>query len=694
MFKCFVLSGTNVSYLEHFQKIFVLTLLASLVCSELLNLEGGSVSQGKDSQWDCKLLDACSDLPGFEAIRLLHYQLDDDANGDVDVIETDEFLRDELNYENGYERQKGFHRNDKHITVDELWMAWKSSEVHNWTVEETITWLTTNVELPQYAEAFQEHQVNGTTLPRMAINSSHFLSSVLGIKDSIHKHKISLKAMDVVLFGPPKSHNYVKDVILVFSIIIATAGCWFAHVQHKHSQTQMRKMTKDMESLQHAEESLLELQKELDRAKMEQEIVTSEKKQLEERLQNEITAVKQQQLQSDLPITLDEQSRVHQLEEELKIVLQNLHVAEQALQTKSWVPPPMLQHWLQMTYELELRHYNAKKKAAEQQLSAAKEGYEKLRKKKTNFMGAFRVAHGSSIDDVDNRILAAKAALSEVTKDLQERLHRWKQIELLCGFPIVHNPGLHHLQSLVGNAVNKSILSSHTTVKSRVSRSGSVSTLTDEDASFSSGVSARSLANISVGCSPHMGIHLDALEHSMRNAVPPDLKTCASSNAILQCSDSVNHEQLSEVSHPLGKPHKSFQDAASIDEGTLSYSPATTEKGRPVFTVGSNKDVITRSPVKKSSPKSFSHDESHGGKENSSPVLSYREICLDSTDPKEKFSFIAESAQFQKMSSPGSGASVDSKEGPLSSGCNTAGDGRNRKSSAAANSSQPKDKVL
>lgn len=692
MFKCVVLSSTNISYVERFQKIFVLTLLASLVCSEVTNLEGGSDSQGKDSQWDCELLDACSDLLGFEAIRLLHYQLDDDANGDVDVIETDEFLRDELNYENGYERQKGFHRNDKHITVDELWMTWKSSEVHNWTVEETITWLTSNVELPQYAEAFQEHQVNGTTLPRMAINSSHFLSSVLGIKDPIHKHKISLKAMDIVLFGPSKSHNYVKDVILVFSIIIATAGCWFAHVQHKHSQTQMRKMTKDMESLQHAEESLLELQKELDRAKVEQEIVVSEKKQLEERLQNEISAVKQQQLKSDPPTTLDEQSKVHQLEEELKVVLQKMHVAEQALQTKSWVPPSMLQHWLQMTHELELRHYNAKKKAAEQQLGAAKEGYEKLRKKKTNFMGAFRVAHGSSIDDVDNRILAAKAALSEVTKDLQERLHRWKQIEVLCGFPIVHNPGLHRLQSLVGNAMNKGILSSHTTVKSRISRSGSVSTLTDDDASFSSGVSARSLANISVGCSPHMGIHLDALEHSMRNAVSPDLKTCASSNAILQCSDSVNHEQL-EVSHPLGKPHKSFQDASSIDDSSLCYSPAASEKGRPVFTVGSNKDIITRSPVKKSSPKGYSYDESHGGKENSSPALSYKETCLDFIDQKEKFTFIAESAQSRKMSSLGSSVSIESKEG-RSSGSNTAGDERNRKGSTVANSSLPRDKIL
>lgn len=36
-------------------------------------------------------------------------------------------------------------------------------------------------------------------------------------------------------------------------------------------------------------------------------------------------------------------------------------------------------------------------------------------------------------------------ALSEVTTCLRERLHRWQQIECLCGFPIIRNPGLTNL---------------------------------------------------------------------------------------------------------------------------------------------------------------------------------------------------------------------------------------------------------
>jgi len=35
------------------------------------------------------------------------------------------------------------------------------------------------------------------------------LTNVLGIKDPIHKQKIALKAMDVVLFGPPKGQQLI-----------------------------------------------------------------------------------------------------------------------------------------------------------------------------------------------------------------------------------------------------------------------------------------------------------------------------------------------------------------------------------------------------------------------------------------------------------------------------------------------------
>lgn len=81
-----------------------------------------------------------------------------------------QFLKGELKYNSGsgYEkRQKNFHRNDDmHISVKELWQAWLKSEVHNWTVDQTIDWLANYVELPQYVENFLQHKVHGANLPR------------------------------------------------------------------------------------------------------------------------------------------------------------------------------------------------------------------------------------------------------------------------------------------------------------------------------------------------------------------------------------------------------------------------------------------------------------------------------------------------------------------------------------------------
>lgn len=111
---------------------------------------------------------ASSDKLGLEAIRLLHQQLDDDANGNIDLSESDDFLREELKYDSGYERrQRAFHRNDDmHISVRELWEAWLKSEVHNWTVEQTSEWLAVSIDLPQYVPSFIQNRVNGAALPR------------------------------------------------------------------------------------------------------------------------------------------------------------------------------------------------------------------------------------------------------------------------------------------------------------------------------------------------------------------------------------------------------------------------------------------------------------------------------------------------------------------------------------------------
>ncbi|KAG7484414.1 hypothetical protein MATL_G00049090 [Megalops atlanticus] len=388
----------------------------------------------------------------FEAIRSIHKQMDDDANGNVDVAETDGFLREDLNYHDPKAKHNSFHGADLLISVEDMWNAWKASEVYNWTVEEVVDWLRSCVELPQYVEAFKKNSINGSAMPRLAVKNTTLTLSLLKILERSHAQKLQLKALDTVLFGPPlmSKHSHLKDFLLVVSIVVAVGGCWFAYIQNRYSKDHMSKMMKDLEGLQRAEQSLLDLQQKLQQAQEEHRTVEVEKVNLEQQLRDEINAAKQeaQRLKELREGTENELSRQKYAEEELEQVRMALKKAEKELESRSsWSPPESLQKWLQLTHEVEVQYYNIKKQNAERQLLVAKEGAEKIKKKRNTLFGTFHVAHSSSLDDVDHKILTAKQALGEVTAALREKLHRWQQIEILTGFTIVNNPGLPSLAS-------------------------------------------------------------------------------------------------------------------------------------------------------------------------------------------------------------------------------------------------------
>nr|XP_035115958.2 stromal interaction molecule 1-like [Callithrix jacchus] len=206
----------------------------------------------------------------FEAVCNIHKLMDDDANGDVDVEESDEFLREDLNYHDPTVKHSTFHGEDKLISVEDLWKAWKSSEVYSWTVDEVVQWLITYVELPQYEEIFWKLQLSGHAMPRLAVTNTTMIGTVLNT-DWSHRQKLQLKALDTVLFGPPllTRHNHLKDFMLVVSILIGVGSCWFAYIQNRYFKGHMKKMMKDLEGLHQAEQSLHDLQERLHKAQEE-----------------------------------------------------------------------------------------------------------------------------------------------------------------------------------------------------------------------------------------------------------------------------------------------------------------------------------------------------------------------------------------------------------------------------------------
>ncbi|XP_042170884.1 LOW QUALITY PROTEIN: uncharacterized protein LOC112240521 [Oncorhynchus tshawytscha] len=396
-----------------------------------------------------------ADRYSLEGLRNIHREMDDDQDGGIEVEESVEFIIEDMKQQPTNKHSR-LHREDQHITIEELWRGWKFSEVHNWTQDEVLRWLREFVELPQYEKNFKDFRVNGNTLPRIAANEPSFLSGQLKIVDQRDKQKLNIKALDAVLFGAPirPPHNYMKDLLLIVSVMMGVGGCWFSQVQNKASKVHISKMMKDLESLQSAELSLRELQEQLEQAQyVFVANVTEEKQNLRLKMpRDEIMGAQEahrlhrlEQAQYGLPSVIGWRPRLRYAEEEagtgpVEPCSGALKKAEKDMMAY-WSVPEALQLWLQLTHEVEVQYYNIKKHSAELQLTA-KEEAEKIKKKRSSLMGTFHVAHSSSLDDVDTKILEAKNALSEVTACLRERLHRWQQIERLCGFPLLRNSGL------------------------------------------------------------------------------------------------------------------------------------------------------------------------------------------------------------------------------------------------------------
>ncbi|OXB73538.1 UNVERIFIED_CONTAM: hypothetical protein H355_006547 [Colinus virginianus] len=128
----------------------------------------------------------------------------------------------------------------------------------------------------------------------------------------------------------------------------------------------------------------------LQKAQEEHRSVEVEKVHLEKKLQDEISIAKQEahRLRELREGTENELSRQKYAEQELEQVRMALKNAEKELESHcSWAAPEALQKWLQLTHEVEA---------------------EKIKKKRNTLFGTFHVAHSSSLDDVDHKILTAK----------------------------------------------------------------------------------------------------------------------------------------------------------------------------------------------------------------------------------------------------------------------------------------------
>uniref|UniRef100_A0A0N5A175 SAM domain-containing protein n=1 Tax=Parastrongyloides trichosuri TaxID=131310 RepID=A0A0N5A175_PARTI len=350
------------------------------------------------------------DKEGYAAIAELHKQMDDDKSGSIDRAESSDFLTADLHIggSDRARREKHFHNNnDDSITVDELWETFFLSEERYWNEEKMIDWLINSVKLPQYIDNFRKAKVTGIYLPRMALPSGAFLSETMGIRNYVHRQKIQLKALDVVLFGYIDSSNKLKDAILGLLVCTLLAVILFFNRQQNKAKMEMAQLSSKLGELKNLETEFNDSQRKFD----------------EERKKRQSTC--------------DTLSN-----EQVNILKSKLEAAEKKLEHASVSSGSIeltLQPLLRRTYELEYSHIQQQKIECLTEMREAKELVDKFRRKQSGVMYSLKLATGatSGTEVIDTKIFSLKTRMEKITLALDECTQRWVDIEMLCGFPII-----------------------------------------------------------------------------------------------------------------------------------------------------------------------------------------------------------------------------------------------------------------
>ncbi|VDM20080.1 unnamed protein product [Wuchereria bancrofti] len=536
------------------------------------------------------------DPEGYEAITQLHHQMDDDQSGSIDRFESTDVIkqqifvfgeeeRDIFGDENfsktqicvrgqqliflkedmqlgGLDRAKrehAFHHNhDELITVDDLWEAWFACEERSWTTTDMVNWLENTVRLPQYASVFIGMEIDGRALPRMAVANSTYLLSDLGIKNSVHKQKLRLKALDVVLFGfsglffdirlelmllIDGNASRLKDIALSVLVIVLVTVLFVLKMQRTRSHMQMEQLAAKLSQLKSMQSNFEDIQQKFEEG--------------------------QKKRQS---------SRGAPENEQVETLKSQLMEAERLLEN-SGSAPLALQPLLRRTCELEVSYVGQQRMECIAEMREAIEHIDKLRKKQSSLVSSIKLATGASsgTDHIDSRIFALKykllnelskmrrgtkstqyslrARMEKISLAMSECHQRWTEIESLCGFPLVPTSVAAEIvfpSTVASNALPRSGSSSSFYRKSDLV--GATVTASMASSSTSGNSPPAIIEDIRVRTSPPVcvctyenfasagALYVDSLNsqrdiHENGNASRP-LKVVADSNKLLQHSSS------------------------------------------------------------------------------------------------------------------------------------------------------------
>ncbi|KAK6058687.1 hypothetical protein COOONC_03745 [Cooperia oncophora] len=104
-----------------------------------------------------------------------------------------------------------------------------------------------------YADRIVELKIDGTVLPRLAVHNSTYMTSFLGIKSSVHRQKLRLNALDVVLFGHRDPSTKGKDIALALLLLLLTSVLILYVKQRRRARLQVTELSQKLKELKSME---------------------------------------------------------------------------------------------------------------------------------------------------------------------------------------------------------------------------------------------------------------------------------------------------------------------------------------------------------------------------------------------------------------------------------------------------------
>uniref|UniRef100_A0A1I7UK45 SOAR domain-containing protein n=1 Tax=Caenorhabditis tropicalis TaxID=1561998 RepID=A0A1I7UK45_9PELO len=356
------------------------------------------------------------DKLGYEAIRDIHRDMDDDHSGSIDRNESTGFMKEDMQMRGSERtrRENKFHGDDDAITVDDLWEAWFESAERTWTNERLVEWILNDVNLPSIVDAVKIKRLDGKILPRFASPNSEFLNKELGIKSSVYRQKLRLNSLDVVLFGYKDNNNRTKDILLALLALLLASLIFLYVTQKRKAQRKVNELFNKLSELKSMETEFEDVQKMLS----------------DERSKRSI---------SDGGVNRTEM-------ENLRVQLEE---AERRLEANSngSGTPLALQPLLRRTCENEMTFLEKQRQDCFKEMKEAIEMVDRLQKKQGSVLSSLKLATGASStsDQVDSKIFALKSRMEKIHTLTRETQERWLQIESLCGFPLLYLNETEHI---------------------------------------------------------------------------------------------------------------------------------------------------------------------------------------------------------------------------------------------------------